>query len=107
MKVKNSQEAVEAMKKTAPEAIDAADMMDGAPNAGTRSTGKSVEPGPFKYRFSTDTAVTEAKADAGAHKRAVELQEGQNLSKLGKDTPPGGDLEEPGKGEKFESTRIG
>lgn len=94
MKVKNSQEAVEAMKKTAPGAIDAADVAEGAPNAGTRSTGKSVEPGPHKYRFSTDTAVTTAPIVAGAHKKAVDLQEGCNLSKLPKDTPPGGDKEE-------------
>lgn len=108
MRVKNSQEAVEAMKKTAPEAIDAADMAEGAPNAGARAVaGKSTEPGPFAYRFSQTTAVTTAKEVAGAHKKAVEMQEGQNLSKLGKDTPPGGDKKEPGADEKFETTRIG
>ena len=108
MKVKNSQEAVEAMKKTAPGAIDAADMAEGAPNAGTRSVaGKSSSGEPFKYAFSTTTAVGTAKEDAGAHKRALELQEGQNLSKLNRDTPPGGNLEEPGKGEKFETGLIG
>ena len=109
MKVKNSQEAVEAMKKTAPGAIDAADVAEGAPNAGARQLpGKAIPAnGEGNYRFSTTTPVTTAKADAGAHKRALELQEGQNLSKLNLDTPPGGDKQEPGKDEKFESGLIG
>ena len=108
IKVKDSKGAVEAMRETAPEAIDAADMMDGAPNAGARQVpGKSTEPGPFSYRFSQTTPVTTAQIVAGAHKKSVDLQEGQNLSKLNLDTPPGGDLKEPGKDEKFETTRIG
>lgn len=94
MNVKDSKAAVEAMKQTAPGAIDAADMADGTPNAGTRSTGKSVEPGPHKYRFSQTTPVTQASVVPGAHKKAVDLQEGCNLSKLPKDTPPGGDKKE-------------
>jgi hypothetical protein len=106
MKVKNSQEAVEAMKKTAPGAIDAADVAEGAPNAGTRSAGKPNSGEPFKYAFSTATTVRDAKEDMGAHKRALELQEGQNLSKLNLDTPPGGDKEEPGADETFEKRRI-
>ena len=105
--VKNSKAAVDAMEKTAPHAIDAADMAEGAPNAGTRSVaGKSSSGEPFKYAFSTTTAVGTAKEDAGAHKRALELQEGQNLSKLNLDTPPGGDKEEPGTDETFETRRI-
>ena len=94
MRVKNSQEAVDAMKKTAPDAIDAADMADGTPNAGTRSTGKSVEPGPHKYRFSQTTPVTQASVVPGAHEKAVRLQEGCNLSSIPKALPPGGDKKE-------------
>ena len=95
MRVKNSQEAVEAMKKTAPEAIDAADMAEGAPNAGARAVaGKSIEPGPFSYRFSQTTAVTTAKEVAGAHKKASDTQVGTNLSTWPKAHPPGGNLTE-------------
>ena len=109
IKVKDSKGAVDAMKLIAPDAPNPENMPEGAPNAGARQLpGKAIPAnGEGNYRFSTTTAVTTAKADVGAHKRALELQEGQNLSKLQKDTPPGGDLVEPGKGEKFESGLIG
>ncbi len=109
IKVKDSKGAVDAMKLTAPDAPNPENMPEGAPNAGARQLpGKAIPAnGEGNYRFSTTTPVTTAKADAGAHKRALEIQEGQNLSKLNLDTPPGGDKEEPGADEKFETTRIG
>ncbi len=103
MKVKNSQEAVEAMKKTAPGAIDAADVAEGAPNAGTRSVaGKSSSGEPFKYAFSTTTAVQEAKEVAGAHEKSVKLQEGTNWSRLPKSAPPTGSTLKDGEKETYQ-----
>jgi hypothetical protein len=97
-----------AMDSTAPGCVQQEDVPDGTPQEGTRSVaGKSSEPGPFAYRFSTKTEVRQAENIPGACQKACDIEEGQNKSKLNKDTPPGGDLKEPGEGEKFETTRIG
>jgi len=97
MQVKDSKDAVKAMKQTAPNAPDPTDMAEGSPNAGTRTpAGKSSDCDATlrKGNLPKSSAVTTAKEDVGAHKRAVEVQEGCNLSKLPKDTPPGGDKKE-------------
>lgn len=107
MKVKNSEAAVKAMKLTAPNAPDPTNMPEGAPNAGTRSTGKSTEPGPHKYAFSTTTPVTTAKQDVGAHKRSSDLQVGLNLSKLKPAAPPEGSTLKDGEKQEYESGLIG
>lgn len=86
-----------AMDQSAPGAIDAADQPEGRPSMGTTApAGKSTEPGPHKYRFSTTTPVTTAKEVPGAHAKAVRLQEGENMSKMTNTTPPEGDKEEEG-----------
>ena len=77
------------------------------PQSGTRAMEGKSSSGEFKYRFATDTPVTCAKEVPGAKKRAQDVQTGTNLSRLPKDSPPGGNLEEPGDGEVFEKGVIG
>lgn len=60
--------------------------MPAMPDAGTTApSGKSTDPGPFKYRFSTDTAVRTAKEVPGATMKCVDVQTASNKSKLPKD----------------------
>ena len=108
MKIPNKLPYKKAMDSSAPGAIDAADMMDGTPSAGTTApAGKSTDPGPFKYRFSTKTAVTQAPDVPGACQKAVDIQEGCNKSKLLPSAPPSGSSAKDGEETKFESGVIG
>ena len=85
-----------AMDSTAPGAIQGKDIPSAAPSMGTTApAGKSTEPGPFKYRHSTTTAVRQAEEVPDAKFVAQGIQEGQNRSKMMKVTPPEGDKEEP------------
>lgn len=109
VKAKNSKGAVEAMGQTAPHAIDAADVAEGTPNAGSRQVpGKGIpENGAGNYRFSTTTAVRDAKEDAGAHKRASDMQVGTNLSHLPKAPPPEGSQLKDGEKQTYADNLFG
>lgn len=72
------------MNQSAPNAPDATDMPEGRPNAGARSAGKDNSGEHFKYRFSTNV-VKQAQEVPGARKKAFEIQEGENLSRLPKE----------------------
>jgi hypothetical protein len=97
------------MDSTAPGAIAAKDVEDSTPHAGTTAMpGKSTPAnGAGNYRFSTTNAVVKAEEFAGAKKRAQDLQEGTNKSKLPDAAPPGGSRLKDGETETYQSGLIG
>lgn len=85
----------EAMNSTAPGAVDPYHAENSHPEMGTKPVaGKSTEPGPHKYRFSTSTPVKDAECDKGKALECVKTQEGHNNSKMEMQTPPQGSKKE-------------
>ena len=87
--------AKELMDESAPGAPDPKHMPSAPSSMGAKIVaGKSTEPGPHKYRFGTATPVTEAQIVPGAAAKSIRLQEGENMSKMPKVSPPEGDKED-------------